>query len=81
MYNGPDSLADVFDEGFIVSMQRKDPHDVFDDTSYYHVRFCDGTVRDFYDAESLFAFASMLYHYWHRNEPKEGQIWDDKSIL
>lgn len=66
-----DNLADVFDEGLVLTMNRVDPAGILDDTSYYHVQFCDGTIRNFCDMKELFDFASMLYLFWHRNDKEE----------
>lgn len=61
------NLEEMFDNGFIQSMHRVMPNDVWDETSYYHVTFFDETERDFYFAEDLLRFANCLLHYFNDN--------------
>lgn len=64
------TMDDVFNSGYIVSMKRYMPSGEWDDTAYYHIKFSDGTERDFYYAEDLLDFMIMLNDYLNRKAGK-----------
>lgn len=63
-----DCLEDVFDEGLIYSIKRHMPSGVWDETSFYTVRFSDGTTRNFYEANDILAFANCLMDFVYGRE-------------
>ena len=62
-----ENWEEMLEEGFVQSMTRKMPDGYWNESSYYHVVFWDGTTRDFYDSCDILRFANCLLQF-HRDK-------------